>query len=118
MSPNESVAELNSTTLVRATYRVESAILQLEFRDGSAYYYSEVPASLHQELLRAVSPGACFNLRIRGRFPHRRVSPARRIPRRSATQLGWSCRKLNGIGLQPVHGLFPQPARSRTVAKS
>jgi hypothetical protein len=78
MSPKESVpAELSSTTLARATYRIESAILQLEFRDGSVYHYSEVPPGLHQDLLRADSPGACFNLRIRGRFPHRRISPAR-----------------------------------------
>jgi hypothetical protein len=77
MNPNELVAELNSTTLARATYRVESAILQLEFRDGSVYHYSEVPAGLHRDLLRADSPGACFNLRIRDRFPHRRIRPPR-----------------------------------------
>jgi len=77
MSPNEFVAELNSTTLARATYRVDSAILQLEFRDGSVYHYSKVPADLHQDLLQADSPGACFNLRIRDRFPHRRIRPAR-----------------------------------------
>ncbi len=78
MSPNESApAELNSTTLARTTYRIESAILQLEFRDGSVYHYSEVPSRVHQDLLHSDSPGACFNLRIRGRFPHRRISPAR-----------------------------------------
>ena len=78
MSPSESLStELNSTTLARATYQIESAILQLEFRDGSIYSFSEVPPCLHHDLVRADSPGTCFNLRIRGRFPHRRVRPAR-----------------------------------------
>lgn len=69
--------ELHSSTLTRATYLPESAILQLEFRDGSVYRYAPLPQSLHQDLLQADSPGTFFNLRIRGRFLHLRV----RLPR-------------------------------------
>jgi hypothetical protein len=78
MTPNASVQEeLNSTTLARASYQADSAVLQLQFRDGSIYLYRNVPEWLHHALQRADSPGAYFNLRIRGRFPYLQVRPAR-----------------------------------------
>jgi hypothetical protein len=78
MSTNQLVsAELNSTTLTRVAYQMGSALLELEFRDGSVYHYAQVPEALHHDLLRADSPGLYFNLRIRGRFPHLRVRPPR-----------------------------------------
>lgn len=70
-------AELNSTTLARATYQRGSARLELEFRDGSVYHYADVPEALHHDLLRAESPGLYFNRWIRGRFPHLQVRPPR-----------------------------------------
>jgi len=78
MSANQLVsAELNSTTLARVSYQGGSAMLELEFRDGSVYHYAEVPPALHQDLLQAESPGLYFNRWIRGRFPHLQVRPPR-----------------------------------------
>ncbi len=78
MSANQLVsAALNSTTLARVSYQRGSAMLELEFRDGSVYPYAEVSEALHHDLLRAESPGFYFNRWIRGRFPHLQVRPPR-----------------------------------------
>jgi len=45
-------------------------MLQLVFRDGTAYQYAGVSLGTYHELLRADSKGAYFNHHIRNRFPH------------------------------------------------
>jgi hypothetical protein len=65
-----------SSTLAAVCYDKSRALLRLKFRSGLVYDYFGVPGDVHETLLRAPSTGACFNERIRGCFPYRRVCPA------------------------------------------
>ncbi len=61
---------VQSTSLVLVAYDRHRDLLELHFRDGTAYRYFGVPAHTHQELLDADSKGGYFNRNIRGRFPY------------------------------------------------
>src|ERR1700729_3919293 len=62
--------EVRSSSLARLSYDRQPAILQVEFRDGTAYQYAGVPLMTYLDLLRADSMGAFFNQHIRSRFPY------------------------------------------------
>jgi len=64
---------LESTLLASAVYFAESAVLELEFRDGARYRFYGVPAADFQQLLASDSKGGYFNRSIRNRFPYQRV---------------------------------------------
>jgi len=64
---------VRSSSLARVAYDGRRAILQVEFRDGTAYQYTGVPLGVYQDLLRADSKGANFNRRIRSLFPHKEL---------------------------------------------
>lgn len=61
---------VESTTLATVAYDADRELLQLEFRDRRVYQYFEVPADVHEALLRAPSKGHYFNRAIRGRFTY------------------------------------------------
>lgn len=69
------VTAVESSTLRTIAYNESVALLRLEFRSRAVYDYFEVPASVHEALLRAPSIGACFNSMVRGCFRHDRVFP-------------------------------------------
>jgi hypothetical protein len=62
--------EVRSSSLARLSYDLQQAILQVEFRDGTAYQYAGVPLMTYLDLLRADSKGGFFNQHIRSRFPY------------------------------------------------
>jgi KTSC domain-containing protein len=66
---------LDSTTLAAATYDERRHTLQLDFRDGTRYLYSEIAPTLYRELLRAASKGFFFNRHIRGHSPYVKMPP-------------------------------------------
>ena len=51
---------LNSSALARVAYDESRQHLHIEFHDGSAYVYREVPATVYQALLTAESQGGYF----------------------------------------------------------
>ena len=51
----------------------EPRTLEVEFRNGSVYAYSDVPDSVHQELMQAESKGKFLNAKIKKSYPYRRV---------------------------------------------
>jgi hypothetical protein len=51
-------------------YRSRGAILQVTFRNGTAYQYAGVPRQTYQDLLQAESKGAYFNHYIRGLYTY------------------------------------------------
>jgi hypothetical protein len=59
---------LESSTLASALYLCESRELELEFRSGQVYRYSDVPPQAYNELLSAESKGGYYNFKIRNRF--------------------------------------------------
>lgn len=69
-------AFVESTTLRSAGHDAQSAVLELQFRNGAVYRYWLVPQSVYRNLLGAGSKGAYFNQNIRGRYPYQRVQDA------------------------------------------
>lgn len=64
---------VQSACLTAIAFSINRNVLQLEFRNGLAYEYLGVPASLYQSLLSAPSKGAFVTRFIRGHFPFRRI---------------------------------------------
>ena len=64
---------VESACIASLSFSIEENILQLEFRNGLAYEYFGVPASLYTNLLSAQSKGAFVTRFIRGHFPFRRL---------------------------------------------
>ena len=79
--------DLQSTTLKAATYRDQSASLELEFRSGATYRYIGVSERAYRELLSAESKGRYFNQHIRNRFTHVKIDPTRNGPTRDSASI-------------------------------
>lgn len=69
---------VQSSSLARVAHDSRCAVLQVEFRDGTAYLYAGVPSCAYDELLRADSKGTYFNQHIRNRFPAQCLRPRHR----------------------------------------
>ena len=67
------VVQVESTSLAWIRYSPEREVLEVGFRHGEIYRYSEVPAHRYKELLAAQSKGAYFNRNIRNHFPHKHL---------------------------------------------
>ena len=65
---NGAFVELESSALARVGYVDGDQHLHIEFRDGSAYVYLNVPATVFRGLISAESHGVYFNRRIRNAF--------------------------------------------------
>jgi hypothetical protein len=61
---------IQSSLLACVAYDSRHAILQVTFRDGTAYQYADVPVKTYRGLLQADSKGAYFNHCIRGLYPY------------------------------------------------
>ena len=65
---------VDSACVTSVAFSIEANTLQLEFRNGLAYEYSDVPADVYRALLSAPSKGAFVTRFIRGRFAYRRLA--------------------------------------------
>jgi hypothetical protein len=68
---------LQSSSLAQVAYDGRQSVLQVRFRDGTAYQYTGVPLAIYQGLLEAASKGAYFNHHVRNVYPHALLHPAR-----------------------------------------
>jgi hypothetical protein len=68
---------VQSSLLTNVAYASGESILQLEFRNGAIYQFFDVPQEIYTCLLAAESKGNYFNRRIRSRFRHALLRPAR-----------------------------------------
>jgi hypothetical protein len=64
---------VESACIASIAFSIEQNVLQLEFRNGLAYEYFGVPATLYRDLLSAQSKGAFVTRFIRGHFSFRRL---------------------------------------------
>lgn len=64
---------VESTSLAAVGYDPLSRVLEVQFRKGGIYRYSEVPASVHELLMQAPSKGRFFVAEVRDHFPYARV---------------------------------------------
>lgn len=67
---------LASTAISSAGYDPQTQQLELEFRNGRIYRYSEVPAGVFDFLLRTSSKGGYVNRMIDGKYRHEDITPA------------------------------------------
>lgn len=54
-------------------YDAKTATLEVTFREGGVYQYSDVPPEVHQALLQAPSCGTYFNDNVKGKYSYRRM---------------------------------------------
>jgi hypothetical protein len=64
---------VESTTLGSAGHDAQSAVLELQFRNGAVYQYFLVPSRVYQALLGPRSKGGYFNQNVRGKYPYLRI---------------------------------------------
>lgn len=65
---------IRSSSIVSVGYDEAIKTLEVEFRQGEVYAYTEVPRETYEELVIADSPGDVFNASVRDTFPATRVS--------------------------------------------
>ena len=65
---------LDSSTLATVFYAAGIRELEVEFRSGQIYRYSDVPPQAYSELLAAPSKGGYYNFHIRNRYLFRQVT--------------------------------------------
>ena len=67
---------MESSCLASVAYQAGARILEVEFRKGTVYQYLDVPAAVHDSLLKASSIGRFFATSIRDHFKYVRVVPS------------------------------------------
>jgi hypothetical protein len=65
---------VSSSSIASIGYDASTRVLEVQFRSGSVYLYSDVPASVHRALMMAGSHGSYLNRYVKGRFRYRQVS--------------------------------------------
>ncbi|MFL6531363.1 MAG: KTSC domain-containing protein [Chthoniobacterales bacterium] len=66
---------VESSAVAAVGYSTRLHALEIEFRDGLIYRYTDVPASVYHELIAAESKARCYNLNIKGKYHCLRVRP-------------------------------------------
>lgn len=64
---------LQSGHLNGGEYDSETSVLTIQFVNGAAYQYSNVPQTVADTLFQMSSPGTYFHDRIRGKYPERKI---------------------------------------------
>ena len=64
---------LRSRDIAIVGYDSESGTLEIAFRRGGVYRYSEVPEGVYTDLMMAPSHGIFFERKIRGFFPYTKI---------------------------------------------
>ena len=62
-----------SSNLLQVCYDPPSASLDITFRSGGVYRYSNVPTHVHAGLMSASSHGDYFHQHIKDKYPCRRI---------------------------------------------
>ena len=67
---------LTSSNLAAAGYDPATETLEVEFKNGSIYQYSQVPPDTANGLFSADSAGQYLHQRIKGQYEHTLIQPA------------------------------------------
>ena len=59
---------IDSSNLADVGYDQDSMLLEVGFRNGTAYQYFDVPYGVYQEFMAATSKGTYFNANIRKNY--------------------------------------------------
>lgn len=64
---------VRSSNIASVGYDPDSAILEIEFNDGSVYQYSQVPELHFRGLIDSGSVGGYFHRHIKGSYRYRQI---------------------------------------------
>ncbi len=64
---------VTSSSIAAIGYDVQSALLVVEFCDGTLYEYVDVSSSVHEGLMASASHGRYFDVAIRPYYQFRRI---------------------------------------------
>jgi hypothetical protein len=64
---------VDSESIATIAYDETSAVLEIEFADGSNYRYFDVPADVHRQFKAADSKGRFFHRMIRRKYFYERI---------------------------------------------
>lgn len=65
---------VQSSNLASVGYSQSSRTLEVEFKGGSVYHYFEVPADIHEGLMKAASKGKYLDARVKGTYRYKKVT--------------------------------------------
>jgi len=65
--------KVESSNLKAVGYDEEKEVLAIEFKNGSIYYYYEVPKTVYFNLIEADSVGAFLARRIKGIYDFKKI---------------------------------------------
>lgn len=66
---------IESSAVAAVGYSKRLHALEIEFRDGLIYRYTDVPVSLYHDLIAAESKTRFYNLNVKGKYHCLRVRP-------------------------------------------
>lgn len=64
---------VQSSQIKSVGYNASSAVLEIEFSDGSVFQYQGVPLSVYELLMDSESAGSTFHKIVKGKFGHKKV---------------------------------------------
>ena len=64
----------NSRDIAIIGYDKKTATLEITFRSGGVYHYSQVPEDVYQKLMSAPSQGTFFSEKIKNQYPYKKIS--------------------------------------------
>lgn len=67
---------VDSSNIASVGYDAANKILEVEFKVGSIYQYSDVPPDLAEKMVKAESPGRFLNQYVKPVFSGKRVGAA------------------------------------------
>ena len=67
------MTNVDSSNVAAVGFDEESQTLQIEFKNGAAYQYFDVPEAIYKGLLGAPSVGQFLNQQVKGSYRYSRV---------------------------------------------
>ena len=64
---------VDSSSIDQIGYDEDNRELWIRFKSGETYAYSDVPATTHEEIMRADSKGSYFNREVKPNYAYRAV---------------------------------------------
>lgn len=64
---------VRSSNIYSIGYEMETQMLEVEFKNGTIYQYSDVPKAVYSEFLGASSKGSYFYYHIRNRYNNQQL---------------------------------------------
>ena len=65
---------VSSSNIVSIGYDTQNRVLEVEFKDGSVYQYTNVPPSEYEGIMASSSHGSYLNDHIKPNYPYTKIN--------------------------------------------